>query len=278
MQKKKAARMPRIISWFLALSMAAGMLPVQAGAVKRSDPPETWPDPDSRYTAPGEEPVYLFLDYSDENDGGIRAHHTCLQGAQFISDIVPATATRGGHVKYTCDTCGGWAQIDVPALPLSAFTLDPAYQSVMDNGVEFSGQPYTVVYDVAPAYQRYVGKTLNNNVSVSEVGLYGIVIEVDSDIYDNVQHRTAEDLLVYAKAVPWTTEFESKIYDGKSLLTGKTASYTDVRGNTIQVPLSAYQVKAENGELEVDDTKPVSNPVAAGPYGISATITDKNYV
>ncbi len=278
MQKKKTARMPRIISWLLALSMAVGMLPVHAFAVSKSDAPETWPAPDSQYTAPGEDPVYLFLDYSDKNDGGIRGEHTCLEGAQFIQEIVKATATTDGYVRITCDTCGSWAQIDVPTLPLSAFTLDPAYQGVVDNGVEFSGQPYTLVYDVAPAYRRYVGTTLDNHVSVSETGRYGILITVNSAIYDNVELRTAEILEVYAKAVPWVTEFDSKIYDGTSLIDGKTVAYQDVNGASVPVDLMVFEVKRENGEFIVDGDSLVTNPVAAGLYAICAPITDKNYV
>ena len=104
-------------------------------------------------------------------------------------------------VKYTCDTCGSWAQNNVPALTLSAFTLDPAYLSATTTGVEYSGNAYTVVYNVAPAFHRYVGTTLDNHVSVTAPGSYGIIITVDSAIYDNVELRTAERLLVYPKSV-----------------------------------------------------------------------------
>ena len=81
------------------------------------------------------------------------------------------------------------------------------------------------VYNVAPAFHRYVGTSLDNHVSVTAPGSYGIIITVDSAIYDNVELRTAENLLVYPKAVPWTETFSSKIYDGNSLLDGKTVAY-----------------------------------------------------
>ena len=221
--------------------------------------------------------MYLLLDFS-EADGGITATHYCASGAELEQEIVKATATTSGYVKYTCDTCGSWARINVPALTLSAFTLDPAYASAMADGVEYSGSAYTVVYNVAQAYQRYVGTNLDNQVSITTPGSYGIIITVDSAIYDNVELRTAENLLVYPKAIPWTETFSSKIYDGNSLLDGKTVTYQDVNGNSIPAALSACQVKVEDGELTVDTASPVSQPVAAGPYAIGATITDSNYV
>ena len=156
--------------------------------------------------------------------------------------------------------------------------LDPAYLSATTTGVEYSGNAYTVVYNVAPAFHRYVGTTLDNHVSVTAPGSYGIIITVDSAIYDNVELRTAERLLVYPKSVPWTAEFDSKIYDGNSLLDGKTVTYLDVNGVSVPAALSACQVKVEGGELTVDTAAPVTRPVAAGPYAIGATITDDNYV
>ena len=136
----------------------------------------------------------------------------------------------------------------------------------------------TVVYDVAPAFRRYVGTKLDNHVSVTAPGSYGIIITVDSAIYDNVELNTAERLLVLPKAIPWTATFDSKIYDGNSLLDGKTVTYLDVNGASVPAALSACQVKVENGELTVDTSAPVTRPVAAGPYAIGATITDNNYV
>lgn len=203
MQKKKTAGSPRVVGWLLALSMAVGMLPVTAAAAASGDAPETWPAPDSRYTAPGEEPVYIFLDYRDEDTGGVLARHTCVEGAQFINDVVKANTADDGYVRFTCDQCGSWAQIDVPAVSIAAITLGPAYQSIVDNGVEFSGDPYTLLYDVSPAYQRYLGTNLKNEVSVTETGIYSLYLHLSTDIYEDVRIPTNEKLTVYPKNVPW---------------------------------------------------------------------------
>lgn len=269
-------RITRLTSLFSAFLILIGMLPMQALAAYNIDAPETWPAPDSQYTASGKKPVYMLLDYAQ--NAGIQASHLCTPGAQFLTDIVKATSTTGGHVKYTCDTCGSWAQINVPAVSLSAFTLNPAYQNMMANGVEFSGNPYTVVYDVAPAYQRYIGTELDNHVSVNETGLYSIKIIIESDIYERMELQTEEKLRVYEKAVPWDFTFNNKIYDGTSLLSGNTVSYTDVNGSTISVPLSVYRAKVVNGEYLADESQPVSDPIAAGLYVIRAAITDRNYI
>ena len=92
-------------------------------------------------------------------------------------------------------------------------------------------------------------------VSVTSPGSYGIVITVDSAIYDNVELTTAERLLVLPKAIPWTATFDSKIYDGNSLLDGKTVTYLDVNGASVLAALSACNVKVENGE-----TPPLPSP------------------
>ncbi len=275
---RKTKNLSRVLSMILAFCLSVALLPAQALAATKNDDPTTWPAPDSIYTAPDKNPVYLMVDFTDEDNGGVAASHYCASGAALTADIVKATATTGGHVKYICDTCGSWAQINVPALTLSAFTLDPAYTGIMSTGVEYSGNAYTVVYDVAPAFRRYVGTKLDNHVSVTAPGSYGIVITVDSAIYDNVELNTAERLLVLPKAIPWTADFSSKIYDGNSLLDGKTVTYLDVNGASVPAALSACQVKVENGELTVDTSAPVTRPVAAGPYAIGATITDNNYV
>ena len=275
---RKTKNLSRVMSMILAFCLSVALLPAQAFAATTDDDPATWPAPDSHYTAPDKNPVYLMVDFTDEDNGGVAAAHRCLSGAELNPDIVKATATTGGHVKYTCDTCGSWAQINVPALTLSAFTLDPAYKTHMTTGVEFSGSAYTVVYNVAPAFHRYVGTTLDNHVSVTSTGSYGIIITVDNAIYDNVELTTAERLLVLPKAIPWTADFSSKIYDGNSLLDGKTVTYLDVNGASVPAALSACNVKVENGELTVDTASPVTRPVAAGPYAIGATITDDNYV
>ena len=212
----------RFMSFVLASCMALSMLPGQALAASINDDPSTWPAPDSQYTAPGKNPMYVYLDFT--NDEGIKAGHLCATGAQLNRDIVPATTTASGHVKYTCDTCGTWAQIDVPPLTLSAFTLDPAYQSVIDNGVEYTGTSQTIVYDISPAYQRFVGQELTNNVSATEAGSYLLRITVDSSIYDNIQLLTNDELTIHPKAIPWTKQFEDKIYDGTNALTGQIVS------------------------------------------------------
>ena len=191
---RKTKNLSRVMSMILAFCLSVALLPAQAFAATTNDDPATWPAPDSHYTAPDKNPVYLMVDFTDEDNGGVAAAHRCLSGAELNPDIVKATASAGGRVKYTCDTCGSWAQINVPALTLSAFTLDPAYLSATTTGVEYSGNAYTVVYNVAPAFHRYVGTTLDNHVSVTAPGSYGIIITVDSAIYDNVELRTAERL------------------------------------------------------------------------------------
>ena len=183
---RKTKNLSRVLSMVLAFCLSVALLPAQAFAATKNDDPATWPAPDSIYTAPDKNPVYLMVDFTDEDNGGIAASHYCASGAALTADIVKATATTSGHVKYTCDNCGSWARINVPALTLRAFTLDPAYKNIMTPGVEYSGDAYTVVYNVAPAFHRYVGTTLDNHVSVTAPGSYGIVITVDSAIYDNV--------------------------------------------------------------------------------------------
>ena len=145
----KTRNLSRALSLVLAFCLSVALLPAQAFAATKDDDPATWPAPDSHYTAPDKEPVYLMVDYTDEENGGVAASHHCTSGATLEPDIVKATATTNGHVKYTCDSCGSWAQIDIPMLTLDAFELDPAYLEAMTNGVEYSGSAYTVVYNVA---------------------------------------------------------------------------------------------------------------------------------
>ena len=78
---------------------------------------------------------------------------------------------------------------------------------------------------------------------------------MDSAIYDNVDLPRAERLLVLPKAIPWTAGFSRKIYDGNSLLDGKTVTYLDVNGASVLAALSACNVKVENGE-----TPPLPSP------------------
>ena len=42
-----------------------------------------------------------MVDYTDEENGGVAASHHCISGATLEPDIVKATATTNGHVKYT---------------------------------------------------------------------------------------------------------------------------------------------------------------------------------
>jgi len=267
----------RLLSMVLVFCLSAALLPVQAFAAAKDDDPATWPAPDSQYTAPDKHPVYAFLDMTDPDEGGTTASHRCVSGAALTREIVKATSTSDGYVKYVCDTCGSWAKINVPALTLDAFTLDPAFQDAIDNGVEYSGSAYTIVYNVVPEFRRYLGTTLDNRISVTTSGSYNVFINVDTSIYDNVKLQAKENLLVLPKTIPWTEDFEAKTYDGRSLLDGKNITYQDVNGKTIPAALSAYLVKVVDGEIEVDSASPVAQPAAAGVYAIGATITDKNY-
>ncbi len=144
---RKTKNLSRVMSMILAFCLSVALLPAQAFAATTDDDPATWPAPDSHYTAPDKNPVYLMVDFTDEDNGGVAAAHRCLSGAELNPDIVKATASAGGRVKYTCDTCGSWAQINVPALTLSAFTLDPAYVSVTITGVEELRAQIQAVYD-----------------------------------------------------------------------------------------------------------------------------------
>ena len=67
----------RFMSFVLAFCMAFSLLPAQALAVSANDDPTTWPAPDSKYTAPGKNPMYVYLDYS--TDEGIRAGHLVIR-------------------------------------------------------------------------------------------------------------------------------------------------------------------------------------------------------
>ena len=82
--------------------------------------------------------------------------------------------------------------------------------------------------------------SLENRVSVTAPGSYSIIVSVDSGIYDHVELQMPERLLVLPKAVPWTASFNDKIYDGNSLLDGKTVTYRDVNGVSIPAALSAW--------------------------------------
>ena len=108
MKKTKKHFGPRLVTWLLTFCLVLGLLPAQAMAATRDDDPSTWPAPDSHYTADGRNPVYLMVDFTDEDKGGIAASHYCDEGAELTPDIVKATATTSGYVKYTCSVCGSW--------------------------------------------------------------------------------------------------------------------------------------------------------------------------
>ncbi|MDE7245439.1 MAG: hypothetical protein K2O18_15905 [Oscillospiraceae bacterium] len=58
----------RFMSFVLASCMALSMLPGQALAASINDDPSTWPAPDSQYTAPGKNPMYVYLDFTNDSD------------------------------------------------------------------------------------------------------------------------------------------------------------------------------------------------------------------
>ena len=90
---RKTKNLSRILSMVLAFCLSVALLPAQAFAATKNDDPATWPAPDSIYTAPEKNPVYLMVDFTDEDNGGIAASHLCASGAALTADIVKATAT-----------------------------------------------------------------------------------------------------------------------------------------------------------------------------------------
>src|SRR5699024_2982028 len=89
----------------------------------------------------------------------------------------------------------------------------------------------------------------------------------------------ADILTVRPKPVtpPSTDMFANKVYDGTSILDGKSFSYEDVNGNDISVPMTVYAVSFNGSQLSVDESTPVSDESPAGVYAITLQITDKNY-
>ena len=102
----RTKNLSRVLSMVLAFCLSVALLPAQAFAATKNDDPTTWPASDSHYTAPDKNPVYLMVDFTDEDNGGVAASHYCISGATMTPDIVKATATTSGYVKYTCDNCG----------------------------------------------------------------------------------------------------------------------------------------------------------------------------
>ena len=138
MPKKK--NFNRFLSFLLAFCLSVALLPAQAFAASPTDNPATWPAPDSKYTAPGGNPVYVWVDFSTDDGTHITSSHNCTQGGSAVREIVKTTETEIGYVKYTCNACGSWAQIDIPRPTADWFDVLPAYQDLVTNGAEYSGQ------------------------------------------------------------------------------------------------------------------------------------------
>ncbi len=63
---RKTKNLSRVLSMILAFCLSVALLPAQAFAATTNDGPTTWPAPDSHYTAPDKNPVYLMVDFTDE--------------------------------------------------------------------------------------------------------------------------------------------------------------------------------------------------------------------
>lgn len=74
-------------------------------------------------------------------------------------------------------------------------------------------------------------------------------------------------------------KFDKKVYDGTSMMAGKTIAYQDIHGASVPADVAVYQVFiSSEGEVSVDMDYPIAQPTAAGAYAVVATIADKNYV
>lgn len=250
-----------------------------------TDDPTQWPASATKdvvqNTTPGNEPVYLFVDYEhpDSENHAIKAAHKCKEGASLVDESYKATSSADGLIKFTCDQCGSSAELTIPALTLDAFTLTPESQTDIENGVTYSGDEYTIAYDVASQYRRFIGTELNNNVHITDCGSYHVIITISNGCYDNVQLDGTDILTVRPKPVtpPSTDMFANKVYDGTSILDGKSFSYEDVNGEDISVPMTVYAVSFNGSQLSVDESTRVSDASPAGVYAITFQITDKNY-
>lgn len=250
-----------------------------------TDDPTQWPSSATKDvvqdTTPEHEPVYLFVDYEhpDSEDHAVKAAHRCEQGAALIDKSIKATASTDGVIKFTCDKCGSSASLVVPKLTLDAFVLSPESQKDIENGVVYNGGEYTIIYDVASNFRRFVGTELNNNVHITDCGSYHVIITIDNGCYDRVELEGTDILTVRPKPVtpPSSDMFSGKVYDGTSLLDGKSFSYEDVNGDDINVPMSVYAVSFNGTSMTVDESTPVADPSPAGVYAVSFVITDQNY-
>lgn len=149
----------------------------------------------------------------------------------------------------------------------------------MRTGVVYNGGEYTIIYDVASNFRRFVGTELNNNVHITDCGSYHVIITIDNGCYDRVELEGTDILTVRPKPVtpPSSDMFSGKVYDGTSLLDGKSFSYEDVNGDDINVPMSVYAVSFNGTSMTVDESTPVADPSPAGVYAVSFVITDQNY-
>lgn len=267
------------------------------GKAEPSDDPTRWPESATKDvkhyegtrddTGKTAEQVYLFVDYEhkDENGAGIKAMHRCREGAKLIDESTKATDSSSGKIKFTCDYCGSYAELDVPTLSLAAFSLADQSKPDIANGVTYTGQPYTILYDISPEFRRFIGAELDNHVSITNVGTYHVIITIQNGCYGDVNGEaiqltdTNNSLTVNPKPVtPPAEDFiPSKVYDGTSIKDGKTFSYTDVNGLKVEVPISVYAVTLKNGTPSADQNTPIADDSFAGVYALEFSITDQNY-
>ena len=139
--------------------------------------------------------------------------------------------------------------------------------------------PIRWVYNVAPAFHRYVGTTLDNHVSVTAPGTYSIIITVDSGIYDNVELKAAERLRGFApKPSPGIPPLTAKFMTATAFWTAKPVTYLDVKRRERSRRFVRLPGKGGGRGADGRYRVPRCPAVAAGPYAIGATITDTNYV
>lgn len=258
---------------------------VLAAGSEVDDDPEQWPAAATQgvvyNTTPGKEKLHLFVDFEhpDAEGATIKAAHRCEQGASLINESKKATATEDGYIKYRCDKCGSTAELKVPKLTLDAFTLADESRNDIQNGVVYNGEEYTIVYEVAQGSRRFVGTNLDNNVRITDPGTYNVIITINNACYDNVELRGTDQLTVRPKPVPppGTDFFQNKIYDGTSLLAGKSFTYQDVKGQQITVPMTVHAVAMKGRTPEADESTQLSDPTTAGAYAVTFTITDPRY-
>ena len=246
------------------------------------DDETTWGTPDVQTPGSNGNVIYMYVDFRIK-DTPIRAKHQCVEGATVADTIVKATATTPGSVTYTCDKCGAISTINIPALDVNAaFTMDDESKNMIDNGIEYNGGNYTITYEVADAYQKYIGNTLTNNISLQDAGTYHFTITIDNAVYNNVQMQPDDELTIRPKTIQWSDPIQNIIYDGTTSLLGTTNpfTYTDVNGQ--QQPCDVYihpLYKNEANELVADENTDTSigNPIDAGFYQLLVRIPDTNY-